>query len=85
MRALIFFASFVAFSPAAFAQSYGGMQDNSRSALGFVSANNESVNRSQLDRGPREECLIRKSDRRRVCHTRAQWRRIAARMEASRR
>lgn len=83
MRALIFFASFVAFSPAAFAQSYGGMQDNSRPALGYVSAHTESENRSQLDRGPREECLYRKRDGKRVCHTRAEWRRIAARIENS--
>ncbi|MCW3845768.1 hypothetical protein OF829_00845 [Sphingomonas sp. LB-2] len=77
MRALIFLASLATVSSAAFAQS----QDSSRPALGYVSARTEAVNRSHLEGRERYECLVRKSNGRQECHTRAEWRRIAMQIE----
>jgi hypothetical protein len=79
MRASILAASLVVVSPGAFAQS----QSSSQPGLGYQSAHVETENLSRQNGGGRSECLVRKSDGKRECHTRAEWRQIAARLERS--
>ena len=72
MRSLMLIVSLIAASPQAFAQQVAspGM---------FVPA------RAQVWNGEELECLVRKSDRKRECHTRSEWRRIARKVaEATR-
>lgn len=75
MRLCILLVSLAAAAPGAHAQS----QSSSRPALGYLAARTETENRNHMiGRGDRLECLVRKKDGKRVCHTRAAWRNIAA-------
>lgn len=67
MRSLVLIVSFFVASSAAWAQQVATPRT-------FVPA------RAQVWNGEQLECLVRKSDRKRECHTRTEWRRIARQM-----
>lgn len=74
MRICILVVPLLVVGSSAYAQS----QDSSRPGLGYVAAQVETQNRNHLSpSSERTECLVRKSDGKRVCNTRAEWRKIA--------
>ena len=74
MRMFILASSMMLVSASAFAQN----QNASPPSLGFQSARLESEHRANMNtRGKVEECLVRKSNGKRECRSRAEWRKIA--------
>lgn len=79
MRILTILALSTVASASASAQSF------ERAGPGYAASVGEMHVRSRLpaDEGVSRECLVRKSDGKRICHTREQWRVIATQMPAS--